>query len=606
LKYRYFVCKIIQKYFLLTRPVNQQISGLAGMGQARARLKVSEGRYDYDDLPEGDGVLIISPQRVILSATLQAERLLRRRLEHGQTLALLDVFPDPYLAEAETALREALESGIMRANILTQVRLASGLVLFLKYSVTPLFNADKEIIGAVLAFHDDTLTHSWSNWSNFGLGVDPAAVFEDFDRGLFVVNYRQNITAFNRTAQELTGFRPEEVLGRYCWEVFQSDRCKKACILKATLEDGVTRKDQDVRVKDSKGRWLNLLISTSAIRNKHEVIVGGVETFQSLGVALDRRDKKIPRPGTVEIIGQSPAMRRLLEMLPDVAASDATVVLEGESGTGKDLLAQAIHLKSPRAQGPFVAFSCSALVETLIESELFGHVKGAFTGAISNKVGRFEMAKGGTLFLDEIGELKLELQTKLLRVLESRVFERVGSSQAIPMEARIIAATSRNLVEEVRRSRFRMDLLYRLRTVPFYLPPLRERRQDIPLLVNHCLARLNLKYQKQVRGVDPKVMALFAQYSWPGNIRELERVLEYAFVFVKGAIITKELLPELESPRSRAAPPTAKLTRSRWESERQAIQKALDKAQGNREVAARFLGISRSSLWRKMKVHDLL
>ena len=204
-------------------------------------------------------------------------------------------------------------------------------------------------------------------------------------------------------------------------------------------------------------------------------------------------------------------------MLPDVAASEATVVLEGESGTGKDLLAQAIHLQSPRAQGPFVAFNCSALVETLIESELFGHVKGAFTGAISNKVGRFEMAKGGTLFLDEIGELKLELQTKLLRVLESKVFERVGSSQPIPMEARIIAATSRNLIEEVRRGRFRMDLLYRLRTVPFYLPPLRERRQDIPLLVNHCLARLNRKYQKQVRGVDPKVMTLFRNTPGPAT-----------------------------------------------------------------------------------------
>ena len=193
------------------------------------------------------------------------------------------------------------------------------------------------------------------------------------------------------------------------------------------------------------------------------------------------------------------------------------MVLEGESGTGKDLFAQAIHLQSPRAQGPFVAFSCSALVETLIESELFGHVKGAFTGAISNKVGRFELAKGGTLFLDEIGELKLELQAKLLRVLESKVFERVGSSRPIPMEARIIAATSRNLVEEVRRGRFRMDLLYRLRTVPFYLPALRDRQEDIPLLVNHCLARLNRKYRKEVRGVDPKVMSLFQQLRLAGQ-----------------------------------------------------------------------------------------
>ena len=252
-----------------------------------------------------------------------------------------------------------------------------------------------------------------------------------------------------------------------------------------------------------------------------------------------------------------------------------------------------------------MAFSCSALVETLIESELFGHVKGAFTGATSHKVGRFELAKGGTLFLDEIGELKLELQVKLLRVLESKVFERVGSSQPIPMEARIIAATSRNLIEEVRTGRFRMDLLYRLRTVPFYLPPLRERQEDIPRLVNHCLARLNRKYHKEVRGVDPKVMSLFQNYAWPGNIRELERVLEYAMVFVKGAVITKDLLPELESPRPRPAAP-AHLHRQRWDSERLIIEKALHQARGNREAAARVLGISRSSLWRKMKAYDLL
>lgn len=567
---------------------------------------MSEANHDFDDLPEGDGVLILSPEQVILSATLQAERLLRRRLEHGRTLTLAEIFPEPYLPQAELAWRETLQTGTLRANLLTQIRLESGLVRFLKYSVAPLYGRDEQIVGAVLAFHDDTLTRSPSAWANFGLGVEPDAVFEHFDRGLFIVNQRRHITAFNRAAQEITGYSQEEVLGRACWEVFQADRCKTGCSLKATLEDGVTRKDQEVQVRDKEGRRLNLLISTAPIRNRRDAIVGAVETFQSLGVALAGREERRALPGEVEIIGQSPPMKRLLDMLPEVAASEATVVLEGESGTGKDLMAQAIHLKSPRAGGPFVAFSCSALVETLMESELFGHVKGAFTGAISTKVGRFEMAEGGTLFLDEIGELKPELQVKLLRVLESRVFERVGGTRPIPLEARIIAATSRNLVEEVRRGRFRMDLLYRLRTVPFYLPPLRARPEDIPLLVNHYLARLNRKYGKQVRGVDPKVMTLLQQYSWPGNIRELERVLEYAFVFVKGAVITKDLLPELESPRPRPAPVSDPGTRPRWDSELQMIQKALHKARGNREIAARFLGISRTSLWRKMKTYDLL
>jgi PAS domain S-box-containing protein len=567
---------------------------------------VSEGRCDYDDLLAGDGILIISPEQVILSATLQAERLLGSRLEHGQVLSLSEIFPEPYLAQGRLALTEALESGVMRAHLLTKILLPSEQVRFLKYSIAPLYGQDQKIIGAVLAFHDDTLTHSWSAWSGLGLGVDPSAVFDDFDRGLFIVNQRRLITAYNRTAEEITGFSADEVVGRHCWDVFQGDHCKTDCFLKASLEDGLIRKEQSVRIKNKEGQWLNLLISTSPIRNKREVIVGGVETLQSLGVALSRQEAALSIPGEVEIIGQSPPMKKLLDMLSDVAASEATVVLEGESGTGKDLFAQAIHLKSPRAAGPFVAFSCSALVETLIESELFGHVKGAFTGAVSNKMGRFELAQGGTLFLDEIGELKLELQAKLLRVLESKVFERVGSARPVPMDARIIAATSRNLLQEVRRGRFRMDLLYRLRTVPFYLPALRDRQEDIPLLVNHCLARLNRKYRKGVRGVDPKVMSLFQQYAWPGNIRELERVLEYAFVFVKGAVITKDLLPELESPRPLAAATSVKLNQRRWDSELLIIQKALQKARGNREAAARVLGISRSSLWRKMKAYDLL
>jgi len=567
---------------------------------------VSAGPHDFHDLPEGDGVLILSPQGVILSANLQAERLLRRRLEHGQTLPLAEIFTPEHLSQAELAVQEALDAGTLRSHLLAQFLQEDDHVLFLKYSVSPLYRPDQEIMGVVLTFHDDTLTRSWSAWSDFGPGVEPDAVFEHLDRGVFVVNDRWRIMAFNQRAQEITGFTQEEAVGRFCWEVFQADRCKRGCFLRATLEDGATRRNQNVRIQTKSGEPLDLLVSTAPIKNKREAIVGGVETFQSLGLALIEKEEAPAIPGEVEIIGQSPAMKRLLAMLPDVAASEATVVLEGESGTGKDLFAQAIHLKSPRARGPFVAFSCSALVETLIESELFGHVRGAFTGAVSHKVGRFELARGGTLFLDEIGDLKPELQAKLLRVLETKVFERVGSTTPIPLEARVIAATSRILAQEVRRGRFRMDLLYRLRTVPFSLPPLRERKEDIPLLVNHCLARLNLTYRKNVRGVDPKVMALLQHYSWPGNIRELERVLEHAFVFVKGAIISREHLPELKSPLSRSAALKAVPNEEPPASEILSIQKALKKARGKREAAARLLGISRSSLWRKMKDYGLL
>jgi transcriptional regulator with PAS, ATPase and Fis domain len=254
-----------------------------------------------------------------------------------------------------------------------------------------------------------------------------------------------------------------------------------------------------------------------------------------------------------------------------------------------------------------VAVNCSALAESLLESELFGHVKAAFTGAIASKVGRFELAKGGTLFLDEIGEFKPELQVKLLRVLEERVFWRVGGTQPIPIDARIIVATSRNLKEEVRHLRFREDLYYRLLTVPLYLPPLRDRPEDIPPLIEQFINRLNQKYKKDIRGLDPKVLALLQNYHWPGNVRELQRVLEYAFVFVKGHVITKAHLPELEEVPSKHQPSFIRIPQkpSLWEDERRAIQTALQKARGRRQVAARLLGISRSSLWRKMRAHNL-
>ena len=565
---------------------------------------MAERHCDFADLPVGDGVLVLSPQQTVMSATLQAERLLGRRLEPGQIVQFAEIFPEPYLSQIALAFQETLQQGTARANLSVLMHLESEAALFSKCSLSPLYSQEREIIGAILTFHDDTRTKGRSDWSNFGLGVEPEAVFEDLDRGLFIVDQQWRLKAFNQRAQKITGFSRDEALGRYCWEVFQADRCKRGCFLRASLEDGAPRVDQRVRILNKAGEPLNLLVSTAPIKNRRGAMVGGVETFQSLGLALVQEEKP-PGPGKVEIIGQSPAIKKLLEMLPDVAAADAAVVLEGESGTGKDLFAQAIHQESPWAKGPFVAFSCSALVETLMESELFGHVRGAFTGAIRDKVGRFELARGGTLFLDEIGELKPELQVKLLRVLETRVFERVGGTRPLPLEARLIAATSRNLMQEVRRGRFRMDLLYRLRTVSFELPPLRERQEDIPLLVNHCLARLNRKYGKEVRGVDPKVIHLFQHYSWPGNVRELERLLEYAFVFIKGTVITKDHLPELESPRSKR-PPEATLDHYRGAGERLSIQKALQKAQGRREVAARLLGISRSSLWRKMKAYHLL
>jgi len=564
---------------------------------------------NFEDLPEGDGVLILSPQKRILSANLQAERLLHVKLNRGKILPLELLVTEKYLPQAKLALQEALKDGTSSSNLLAQFGLSPDSTIFLNYSVDPLQNHEDKIIGAILTLRDNTTAQAWTAWSSDGQGLEFDALFENLAEAVFTINNRWRITGFNRRAEEVTGFKRHEVLGLYCWDIFKSDRCQTDCPLKSTLADGVTRSDQDVRMVNKGGRALNVLVNTSIIKDKQDRVVGAVEFFRPLTLAgrptgVKLRDTPLP---AIEIIGQSSVMTKILRLLPDIAASKASVVIEGESGTGKELFAKAIHYKGPRAQGPFVAVNCSALAESLLESELFGHVKAAFTGAITSKVGRFELAKGGTLFLDEIGEFKPELQVKLLRVLEERVFERVGGTQPIPMDARIIVATSRNLKEEVRLGNFREDLYYRLRTVPLHLPPLRERLEDIPLLVNTFISRLNRKYHKDVRGLDPKVMTLFQRYHWPGNVRELERVLEYAFVFVKGHIITKSHLPEMEEaprkPRSAKAPvfPTPSI----WEDEREAIQKALQKARGRRQVAARLLGISRSSLWRKMRAHNL-
>jgi PAS domain S-box-containing protein len=566
---------------------------------------MATGIQHFEELPEGDGVLILSPRCQILSASLQAERLLHRELSPGQILSLERLFSEASLPQVRLAVSEALQEGISRANIVAEVRSDSGPAFFLNYSASPLYNQKGKITGAILLFRDSTLTRSWSDWSRLGQEVEFDALFANLAEGVFIINTRWRIISINHRAEEITGFTRDEVLGRYCWDVFRSNLCPTGCPLKATLEDGQTRTEQEVHVLDQRNNPQVLLVNTAVIRDKQGEIVGGVESFRPLTPAQGTAAGPEAAPEQVQIIGQSKVLRDLLAMLPDVAASDASVVLEGESGTGKELFAKAIHYQSPRARGPFVAVNCSALAESLLESELFGHVKAAFTGAITSKVGRFELARGGTLFLDEIGEFKPELQVKLLRVLEERVFERVGGTRPIPLEARIIAATSRNLAAEVRAGRFREDLFYRLRTVPLRLPPLRERPEDIPPLVNHFIARFNRQYKKKVRGVDPRVISLLQHYVWPGNVRELEHVLEYAFVFLKGPIITRSYLPEWEMLAGRREAAVKTIAPEAAEDERLAIQQALEKARGKRQVAAQILGISRSSLWRKMKDYRL-
>lgn len=562
---------------------------------------------NFNILPDGDGFLVISSGNRLLSANLQAERIFRTQFNPGGEMRLDQVFESRFLPQAELAVREALQSGRSRSELEAEVKARDGEFVPVVYSVTPVFDGGKRVIGVALVMRDQVSSRT-ERRTDAAFGMDYGSIFENLAEGVFTINRRWRITSFNQRASEITGFLPEEVLGRYCRDIFQSDLCRSGCPLRASMQTGVVRMDQDVRIVSKEGRRISLLVNTSVIRDRRNNVIGAVETFRTLDPLGRASNVEASEQRRVDIIGSAPELTCVLDKLPDVAASDASVIIEGESGTGKELLARSIHAQSRRASGPFVAVNTSALAESLLESELFGHEKAAFTGAVDSKVGRFELARGGTLFLDELAEIKPEIQVKLLRVIEERVFERVGGTRPITMDARIISATNRNLIQEVRAGRFREDLFYRLRTVPLLLPALRDRVQDIPILVNYFIEQLNEKYGKQIRGADPKVIRILQNYSWPGNIRELRRVLEYVFVFAKGSIITPSLLPELEAldePVAGIYNTSPKRTGDSFVDERTSIIKALEKAGGKKQEAAKMLGISRSSLWRKMKSYGM-
>ncbi len=439
------------------------------------------------------------------------------------------------------------------------------------------------------------------------LNLSHSDILDHFPEGVFLVNTRWQIMYFNRTAEEITGFSREEVMGKFCWDIFRSDLCQKDCPMRISMGTGETLVDREVEISTKGGQKILILVNTAQIKKSSNIVLGGVETFHHL-TCPELEAERLETRAFDDIVGVSPQMQEIMHSLPVIAASESNVLIQGESGTGKELVARALHHHSSRRKGPFLAVNCSAIPEGLIESELFGHERGAFTGAVSSKPGRFELAKGGTLFLDEIGDLKPELQVKLLRVLEEKVFMRVGGTRKLALEARIVAATNMDLQEAMRQGRFRDDLYYRLFTVPIYLAPLREKREDIPILIKYFLEQLNRKFNKRVRGVDPKVMKILCRHAWPGNVRELQHVLEYCFVFAKGPLITERHLPRLESGwvgRELELPMDDMTVTPLQALEKKTILMALQMTQGSKQEAARVLKISRSKLWRKMRLYQI-
>lgn len=369
-------------------------------------------------------------------------------------------------------------------------------------------------------------------------------IMESVADGVFTVDLDWRITSFNRAAAEITGVPPHEALGRRCRDVFHSSICDGACVLRACIEQDTQLGNRSVFILRPDGRKVPVSISGAPLRDRRGRLIGGVETFRDLS-ALHLMRKQLDGQHTVEdIVTRSAAMIRLLGILPQVAASDAPVLVLGESGTGKELFARAIHNLSPRRGRPFVGVNCGALPEHLLESELFGYKAGAFTDARRDKPGRFALADDGTIFLDEIGDMPLPLQVKLLRVLQEKVYEPLGGVRPQAAPARVIAATNRDLERMAGEGGFRSDLFYRLNVVMVRLPALRERPEDIPLLLDHFVAQRNLLSGKEIEGVSEDVLHLLLRYPFPGNVREMENIVEYAFILCPRGFIQLEHLPE--------------------------------------------------------------
>ena len=427
-------------------------------------------------------------------------------------------------------------------------------------------------------------------------------VLDVVEQGIFTVDPGGRISSFNKAAEVITGYTATEVLGRECSSVFRTNLCNTVCPLRRSIASRERLQNERVRIVTKDGRPVPISISTAPLESPAGELLGGVEVFTDLSHVEDLKRKLNGQYHFGDVVTRSPDMRRILDMLPMVAESSSTILINGLTGTGKELLAKAIHAHGPRRRKPFVAVNCAALPETLLESELFGYRKGAFTDAKRDRMGRIAQAEGGTLFLDEVGDLSIPLQVKLLRFLQEKTYEPLGSTVSLKADVRVITATNRDLEHMVREGTFRSDLYFRLNILQITLPPLSQRREDVPLLTQHFVQRFRQATGKNIEGLSAEAMAALMNYEFPGNIRELENIIERAFILCGERQIALAHLPSTvvqagERPALHALQNAGALDSV----EGAAIRAALERHKGNRTRAARELGIHRTTLLRKLK-----
>ncbi len=426
-------------------------------------------------------------------------------------------------------------------------------------------------------------------------------ILDSIADGVFTVDREWKITMFNKAAEKMTGISREDAIGRRCCDVFRASICETECALNQTLQTGKSLINREIYILNAEGQRVPVSISTALLQDENGVVIGGVETFRDLSVIKQLRKELKGHFSFADIISRNHKMQELFNILPGIATSPSTVLIEGESGTGKELFARAVHDYSPRKSKPFIVVNCGALPDTLLESELFGYRAGAFTDAKKDKPGRLALAEGGTIFLDEIGDISPAMQVRLLRVLQDRTYEPLGATETITADVRVVTATNKDLSQLVKDGKFRSDLYYRINVVRLYLPPLRERKEDIPLLVENFVSRFNRLMSKNISGVSQQVMAVLAAHDFPGNIRELENIIEHAFVLCPGGVIELRHLPDMFAKAGGTITETAASVTSLEQMERIFIVDALKRNNWNRLAAARELGIHKSTLFRKIK-----
>ena len=557
----------------------------------------------YEDFWEqfSDGVVAIDKNLRIISFSKGAERITGYSAEEVNGLTCKEVFKSG-ICEEECAVKVVLKTGRPISNFREDIKNSRNEIITISINASPLLNIHKEIIGVILSFRNVLEVYRLTS-ELFKESVRLRSILNSIADGVLTVDNNLVITGFNPAAEKITGYTEKEVLGKYCHSILGSEVCNRNCPLRKTIETGETITNFEMNFITAQERRIPVNVSTAPLIDENGEVIGGVETFRDLSVLKQLRDELKGKYSFRNIIGKNPGMQKIYNLIEVVSNSNSTVLITGETGTGKDLVARAIHYNSLRRAKPFIKVSCAALPETLLESELFGHKKGAFTGAVRDKPGRFQLADGGTIFLDEVGEIPLSIQVKLLRVIEEQEFEALGDTKSTKVDVRIIAATNRDLKEEIHEGRFREDLFYRLNVIPIHLPPLRERKDDIPLLVEHIIKTLNTREGRSIRSVSRETMELLLDYDWIGNVRELENAIEYAFVHCDGNIILPQHLPgdirKLKKEEVRIEGKTLE------ELEKEFIKKTLKANNFDKGKTAKALRISRTTLWRKMKKYGL-